>query len=409
MKTVKSAKKETRTKVIRDFLLLTPFLVHAALFVWMFSDSNTIVKYDLDNYRYIYSALLQVVGSLFAFIASSTLVVLQLLHSIAPNSARFYPKNIFSFFLVTNIIVLIGDASVILFLEPTVKPLKQIILNLVITLNIYPLLFAFLYIYRVIRYLTPNYLAAHIIRQAKNAKTNYERRCIVYSLEEMILTSIKAGQGGNVCLYQDVFWEIISIFTNTRTELNSQSKFDPYHPLRIIPDIIERVASSLIDNGMNNLLHYNGHILRHLSGSKYNGTRIVDVEIALAVKHIARVCLAHSCTTDLSNFSADFIMCADESSDISTILWGTRHLIDVLCEAPAHEAAYIFNDVISYLHHLIKKVDLEDGTEYKQMILYLESKKDFIQICAENVHNDSEKELRDMKDYINQKYKINKR
>ncbi|MDK2814029.1 MAG: hypothetical protein PWQ08_1284 [Clostridiales bacterium] len=403
MKITRSAVEETKQRSKKELLfLILPFL-HIVLFIWAFSNSFTVINYNLDNYRYVFSALLQVIGSIFAFIASSTLVVLQLLHSAAPNGARFYSKKVFSSFLVVNVIVLFCDTAAILWLEPTVTSLKQIVLNLLITINVYPVFLAFLYIFYVIQYLTPEYQVKHIIREAKHANNNNERRSIVLSLEEMFLTSIKSGQGGNVRLYQNAFSEIISIFTNTKTKLNSRSKFEPDHPLRLIPDIMERITASLIDNDMNNLLHYNGHILRELSGSKYEGNNIVDVEIATAVENITSACMAHSCITDLSNFSANFIMCADEKSEISTIFWGTRFLINELSKYCSKEATYVFNHVVSDLRYLIDNVDIKNASEFEQMVSFLENQKSLINACAENSCNNIEKEIKDMKVYIHKK------
>ncbi len=263
---------------------------------------------------------------------------------------------------------------------------------------------AFVYIYYVIRYLTPEYQAAHILRQAERAKDNEERRLVLYSLEEMMLTSVQAGQGGNVRLYQDAFSDIIAIYAHTKEELNAGSQWEPENPLRMLPDVIERITDSLIDHGMRNLLHFNGHILRELSGASYQGNAVVGVEIAVAVEHIATSCLERSCVIDLTNFCANFIWCADEEDNIDTILWGTRLLLERLSDDPSPAEITVFNSVVGDLRRLMEENELEDGFRYRQMAAYLKSRKKLIQACVESGQNYAEKGISEIQKLVDQKY-----
>ncbi len=385
-------------------LMALAIALHAALFLGLAWMGKPLTSYDADNYRYVFSALLQVVGGLFAFIASSTLVVLQLLHTNAPHSARFYPKNVFTLFLVDNVLVLLLDAMAILMLETETSLWRQVFLEYTITFNLYPMVLAFVYIYYVIRYLTPEYQAAHILRQAERAKDNEERRLVLYSLEEMMLTSVQAGQGGNVRLYQDAFSDIIAIYAHTKEELNAGSQWEPENPLRMLPDVIERITDSLIDHGMRNLLHFNGHILRELSGASYQGNTVVGVEIAVAVEHIATSCLERSCVIDLTNFCANFIWCADEEDNIDTILWGTRLLLERLSDDPSPAEITVFNSVVGDLRRLMEENELEDGFRYRQMAAYLKSRKKLIQACVESGQNYAEKGISEIQKLVDQKY-----
>lgn len=360
-----------------------------ALIVLTWFYPTSIVPYNLDNYRYIYSALLQVIGSIFAFIASSTLVVLQLLHSNSPNSAKFFPKKIFSSFLIVSLVVLICDSIALINLSNDVSLSKQFILNWLIITNIYPVFCAFIYTLYVIRYLSPKGQVDHIIREATKVRNNTDRCIIVYSLEELFLTAIKGGQGGNIRLYQDTLIQIIDIFTNTRTSLNAKSKYECDHPLRIIPDVIERITFSMIDNDMSNLLHFNGHILRQLCGSKYNGKEIVTVEISTAIRNIAIACLANGQIIDLCNFCANFVIPADESSGLHTIFWGMRDLIEQLPTHPSKkDILKVFSTIIMCFQDLFDKKEVISNPETERMVSFLESQKDLIAIC-ENCGNKS--------------------
>lgn len=378
--------------------------LHAALFLWLAWMSKPLTSYDVDNFRYVFSALLQVVGGLFAFIASSTLVVLQLLHTNAPHSARFYPKKVFTLFLVENVLVLILDTMSILMLETETSPWRQVLLEYAMTFNLYPMVLAFVYIYYVIRYLTPEYQASHILRQAERAKDNEERCLVLYSLEEMMLTSIQAGQGGNVRLYQNAFSDLVAIYAHTKEELNAGSQLEPENPLRLIPDVIERITDSLIDHGMRNLLHFNGHILRELSGASYQGSAVVEVEIAMAVEHIAASCLERSCVNDLTNFCANFIWYADEEDNIDTILWGTRLLLERLSDDPSPAEITVFDSVVWDLCRLMKENELEDGVWYRQMADYLKSRKKLIQACVESGQNYAERRISEIQELVDRKY-----
>lgn len=271
-------------------------------------------------------------------------------------------------------------------------------------MNIYPVFFAFLYTLYVIKYLSPKNQVEQIIKEAKRAKSNNERRIIIYSLEEMFLSAIKGGQGGNVRLYQDALTDIISIFTDIRANLNAKSKYESDHPLRIIPDVIERITSSMIDNDMSNLLHYNGHILRQLSGSKYNGNEIVGVEITSTIGHITKECMDNTRIIDLSNFCANFIMAADENDGLDTIFWGVRDLIEQLSKHPSKEnVSYVFSQIVTDLQYLFDNVNVRNTSGAKRMVSFLENQKKLITICEESGNNNVAMEIRDIKRCISNK------
>lgn len=408
-KELTEAPEEERGRPGGKELLALGFGLHALLFIGLACGAWPLARYDAENYRYLFSALLQVAGGLFAFVASSTLVVLQLLHANAPNSARFYPKNIFTAFLAANIAALVFDSCAILSLGPAMHPRWQVLLDFVLTLNLYPLLFAFVYIYHVIRYLTPEHQAAHIVGQAERAKDNEERRYVLFSLEELMLTAIRAGQGGNVRLYQDAFSEITGIYAGTREELNANSKMQPNHPLRIIPDILERISFSLLDHDMQNLLHFNGHILRELTGARYQEERIVGVEIATAVENIGSACLERSRVTDLTNFCANFIWCAGEGDNLDTILWGTRLLLEKLSDEPSPAEITVFNSVVGDLRRLMEENEPENGFLYRRMASYLESRTGLIAACVRSGENYAEKGIREIRELVDRKYSPRKK
>ena len=250
-----------------------------------------VTPYSIDNYRYLFSSLLQVVGSMFAFIASSTLVVYQFITSFSPTSISYFPKKIFVSFLSVTIIIIFVDVFSILLLKAEISECFRIVLDFLVSFNAYPIVLSISYVLFVIKSISPHNQVESLIRKAKAAPTNSFRAEVTYSLEEMTLSAIRNGQGGQVEECQNALRKLIDIFTNTKVELNSNSSQYPNHPLRIIPDIIERISYALVDNSMGNLMHFNGHILRELSGSRYDGESIVGVEIACVIEQIVLFCL----------------------------------------------------------------------------------------------------------------------
>jgi len=310
-----------------------PFLgciVVQLLVFFILSFIGRTTPYSIDNYRYIASSLLQVIGSMFAFIASSTLVVYQFISAFSPNSVNYFPKRIFISFLTITIAIIALNAFSIALLKTEFSIFFKYFLDFLISLNTYPILFSIIYILFVIKSIFPHNQVATLIQKAKEASTNSARSEIVYSLEEMFLAAIQNGQGGLVRECQNAFRELINIFSETKIELNKDSAYDPEHPLRILPDIIERVCYSLVDNGMGNLLHFNGHTLRELSGKCYDGKRIVGVEIASAFENICLYCLEKHRITDAKNFIANAIFCIDEEDSASTMFWGCEMLMKSL-------------------------------------------------------------------------------
>ncbi len=315
-----------KTKSSSRFIFISIVL---QLFVFLlFFILNKNFPYSIDNYRYIFSSLLQIIGSIFAFIASSTLVAYQFLTSFSPISIQYYPKKLFISFLIITLAIIGFDVFAINVLQSEINAAVRCIYDFLITLNVYPLTFAFTYILFVIKSITPQNQLLKILENAKKATTNDERCNVIYSLEEMCLSAIQHGQGGYVHSCQDAFSEIIKIYTTSRIELNSNSSHHPDNPLRTLPDIIERISYSMIDNNMQNLLHFNGHVLRELSSARYDGKRIVGVEIASAIEHIGIYCIEKRKITDINNFIANAIFCLDKNNSANTMFWGCKLLIN---------------------------------------------------------------------------------
>lgn len=378
-----------------------PFLgcvvIQIVVFILLFSIGR-FTPYSIDNYRYIASSMLQVVGGMFAFIASSTLVVYQFISSFSPNSVNYFPKKIFISFLSITVIIIVLDVFTIAFLKAEFPIFFRGLLDFLISLNTYPILFSIIYILFVIKSISPHNQVTSLIQKATEASTNSARAEIVYSLEEMLLAAIRNGQGGLVRECQDVLRKLIYIFSETNVKLNKDSAHHPDHPLRILPDITERVCYSLVDNGMGNLLHFNGHVLRELSGKCYDGKRIVGVEIASAIEHICLYCLEKHHITDAKNFIADAIYCIDEESSASTMFWGCKMLIESLSAQLADNpigALSLIEEIFIGIKHVLKHEDIP-SRESGEIIDYIKKQSWIIENCNEHGFNDIPKLLNDI-------------
>ncbi len=318
-----------KPKSSSGFIFIT-IALQLLIFSLFFIVSKTF-SYSIDNYRYIFSSLLQIIGGIFAFIASSTLVAYQFLTSFSPMSTKYYPKNLFISFLVITLIIIGIDVSAIYILQTEFNTISRCTYDFLVSLNIYPLSLSLKYILYVINSISPQNQLKRLIQKAKIVQSNEERLDIIYSLEEICLSAIRNGQGGYIRSCQERLQEIVDIYSTTYVELNEKSHEYPDNPLRIIPNIVERISYSMFDHNMQNLVHYNGHILRELSGAKYDDRRIVNVEIASAIKNISIYGIEQRKTTDVYNFVANAIYCIDESNSASTLFWGCKLLI-IACE-----------------------------------------------------------------------------
>lgn len=345
------------------------------LFFVLFTLIGNYVAYSIDNYRYLFSSLLQVIGSMFAFIASSTLVAYQFIASFSPNSVNYYPQKLFILFLSVTLIVVGIDVSAILLLKTECTQICKCVYDSMASLNTYPVAMALIYVVFVIRTITPRSQLSHLLKKAKKATNNAERADIVYAIEEIIISAVRNGQGGYIRECQDALSDVIDIYSSGDDPLNCKFAHNPSHPLRILPDVIERISYSLVDNNMGNLLHYNGHILRKLSGKRYAGKVISGVEVASAIEHIGIYCLEHKQLDDFYNFIADVVFCLNSNNSYSTVFWGCKLLITAAkarIEAHPVESLKLIRYVINNISHAVKHEDIPDRAK-KEIVNYFKS------------------------------------
>lgn len=371
------------------------------LFFVLFTSIGKYIAYSVDNYRYFFSSLLQVIGSMFAFIASSTLVAYQFIASFSPNSVNYYPKKLFLLFLSVTLIVVGIDVSAILLLKTECTPVYKCLCDFMASLNTYPVVMALIYVVFVIRTIAPRNQLSHLFKKAKKAINNAERADIVYAVEEITISAIRNGQGGYIRECQNVLSDIMNIYSEDDDPMNRDSSRNPSHPLRILPDVIERISYSLVDNNMGNLLHYNGHLLRELSGKRYDGKVIAGVEVATAVEHIGIYCLEKKHLDDFYNFIANLVLCLDCNDSYSTVFWGCELLITsakTRIETNPAETLKMIRDVINNISYSVKHEDIPDRAK-TEIVNYIKSLSWLSEIAAQ--HND--KEVQNLMDEITAK------
>lgn len=380
--------KENNKRGIRKSWPFLSCVILQILFFLILHILELFIPYSIDNYRYVFSALLQVIGSMFAFIASSTLVAYQFLSSVSPNSVNYYPKKLLFSFLGITLVVIGIDIVSIMLLKQEHNFANRIVFDFIISLNTYPIVLSLVYVIFVINTISPHSQVRHLVDKAGQSITNEERREIAYSLEEMFLSAIRNGQGGQIRECQNAMCKIIDIFAIQHSELNLNSGHYPDHPLRIVPDIIERISYALIDNNMNNLLHYNGHLLRELSGKRYNDTAIVGVETARAINNIGVYCLEKGKMSDLHNFLANAVLCLDNNNSYSTVFWGCKMLIEsakAYLEKNPHNTLTLIENILEEIDCALGHDDIPSRPK-SDMIGYLQ-KQSWLGLCSTQYNN----------------------
>ena len=356
------------SRVVNDLKrrsLMTTVLAFSALIgiIVAFSVENAVnlETFNADNFRYALSALMQIVGAIFAFILTGLLITMQVLKNDSPNYLEFFPNGIFLLYCLVSIINLATDTILLLTIEDVVNAQRYAVYQIGAYMNFISILLAVQATYFIIRFLTPRYQVYFFIRQAKAADNNVLRLKTLYAVEEMLCLSIKKGQSGLVREYQKAFDIILSVFAKQNPSLNCKSNLEPEHPLRIIPGYVDRVISLMVSNDMPDLLHFFGHTLRKLSGANFQGRRIASVEIALVIRNITQKCVEHKRIQDLVNFYSNFIFCYMKEDDIDTILWGASEAVDYLIhiEDIAISSELIYKILSESVYALNKSVEVK--------------------------------------------------
>lgn len=310
------------------------------------------LPYTIDNYRYIVSAALQSMAAIFAFIASSTILIFQLSSDNSPKSISFFPKKAFILVMIELLAIISVDGIVLITLSTELKELHLFIINLVIFLNAESTALVIVYVIEIIKWLRPETMFEVLLNNARQANSNEQRLEIVFSIEELTLKAIQKGYSSTTNKAIKLLDDIVDIYSTEKTNLNIKAGMNTKHPLRIIPSSVARVVKSLCKNDMDDLIHNTARVLGKICiiSRSMEGLDVCAVSVNIAIENIIKECLHKNLDSAVYNFIADFAYTpqkGDNARDIS------RSLQSIIEEALKYEdSEYAISIVIigySYL------------------------------------------------------------
>lgn len=321
--------------------------------IWANKDIS-FLPYNIDNYRYIISAALQSIAAIFAFIASSTILIFQLSSDNSPKSISFFPKKIFILVMVELLTIISIDGIVLITLSTELKELHLFILNFIIFLNAESIALVIAYVLEVIKWLRPETMFEILLNNAKQADSNEERLEIVLSVEELTLKTIQKGYSSTAKIAIELFGNIIAIYSTEKTDLNLKAAFNTEHPLRIISSSISRIAKCLSKNDMDDFIHFTAHSLAKLSivSEDMQGLSVCSVEVSSAVDNIIRECLKKNLDSAVYNFIADFSYTANDEDNTRSVALCLKSIVE---EALKYEdTEYVISEVLEGYTFLVE-------------------------------------------------------
>jgi hypothetical protein len=303
LKIIASKYKRQLTYILLIFLnIIIPWIV------WE-NKNLSFLPYNIDNYRYIFSAALQSLAGIFAFIASSSLLMLQISGDNSPIGLRYFPKAMFVLLMIVLLLFIAADGLVIVTLQQSISDIHLFSINLVIIYNIISIAMVIIYVISAIRWLQPEMMLKVLLVNAKRTKDNNARLEILLSLEELTLKAIEKGYSNTVDKCIDMFENIAIIYIEEKPYLNIvEGEYpDPDHPLRVISFAITRVAKKLCRNGLDDIMYRFGSILARLSCKleSREEAKIYSVGISIAIRNINNECIEHNLDMTIYNFIGD--------------------------------------------------------------------------------------------------------
>lgn len=345
-------------------------------------------SYSVDNYRYLISALMQIIGTILAFILSGSLILLQVLKNDTPNSIELFPNTILLLFSLSCFLNLVTDTFVLTMLRDKIDIFSYALYGGIAFLNFVPIALAYTSTKLIFKFLTPSYQVRYFIEQAKKANDKEHRVKIIFAIEEMLSLSVKKGHAGAARSYQKTLDYVLEVYGSEKTEINRDFRMDPENPIRMIPKTVERLTLLMLDNGMTNLTSFFGDTLRRTSGKLFEGEPIVTVEIGTAVSCITQAFITKGRISDLTNFYANLVLCIEEEDNIETILWSVgRALESISIDVINPQLASFFDYIFSFLSQATKKTQANIDAPLRRLIRIFKENQKLIEAFAANGYN----------------------
>ncbi|MGG0277300.1 hypothetical protein [Bacillus rhizoplanae] len=314
--------KKLRGKMVNNpGVIIFSFVIIFLIIFCFIAPKLPLFHYDIDNYRYTYSSVLQTIGALFAFIASSTILLLQLSGDNSPKSLSFFPKIRFYLVMILLFIVLMVDGSILLFLpKDKISNLRLTINNVILVLNGVVVIYVITYVMSVINWLKPETTINMLVERAKKSSTNEERLEIIFSLEELAIKAIQRGYSSTLNSITNAYSDVVGIYFKINPDLNKNSNRGINNPIRKLPQSLTRIALNLCNSSMEDLVPNIGWVFRKLAIYSDNNSedyvkRMDDAELVEAVGRVIEECSKNNLNSVGYNFVANIAISSKGDKD----------------------------------------------------------------------------------------------
>ncbi len=397
--------KGTRRNII--YITIISCNVIIPYLIWL-NKNIQFLPYNIDNYRYIISAALQSIAAIFAFIASSTILIIQFSSDNSPTSISFFPKKSFFLVMIEFLTIIAVDGFILITLSTELNELHLFIVNLILFLNVESIALIIIYVMAVLRWLKPETMFEILLNNAKQAGSNEERLEIVLSIEELTLKAIQKGYSSSTKKAIDLFDDIVEIYSTQKTNLNLDVRNNTDHPLRVIPSSISRIVQCLCKNDMDDLVHLTAWPLSRLSiiSASNDDLSVCSIFVSSATQNIIKECLQKNLDSAAYNFTANLSYSVDSNDNADSIAKCITSIID---EALKHESSeYVISQAILGYSRLaedhINEIEVhckKAVSEIKKYPIMLSKKGWFTNVTISN-------QILSLEDLLKKSHKINK-
>ncbi|KLU65776.1 hypothetical protein DEAC_c24060 [Desulfosporosinus acididurans] len=224
------------------------------------------LKYDIDNYRYTLSTIIQGISTIYALVISSSLIFMQMYRdNTSIKSYELFPKKKLYCFMIFTPVIICVDIFLLMTLPHEIAGYYNI-LNLMIIFNAIVFIFTGLFIISFINWLNPERLIKDILIKAQKTKNIEELRKLITSLTEIIISSLKAG-AINIAMYalQETYPILIDLSNKNGLRYAGNKESESDHPLCILVDSISKIILTIGEEIKNN--DYNELIFQIITDS----------------------------------------------------------------------------------------------------------------------------------------------
>lgn len=250
---------ETLKKCINVFIIVLLAMLFFIIYHLSFKGFEPYIKkialmYEIDNYRYVLSALIQSLATILALIISSTIILFQLTRDNSPKSINFFPTGELFLTLILIMLEISIDTLILLTLRSPISSKVFIMIVVVSVANLLTIFTILKYIVKIKDWLKPDNTLNNLLRNVSSIDESEKFIEIIRSIEELALSSINKGYSTTVTAifkaYYDLSNMIVKKFDFKYENMESWSD----NPLIVLPESLTNVCINLCNSNMYNLI-----------------------------------------------------------------------------------------------------------------------------------------------------------